>query len=41
MYTGDNAEKISGFQWNILYIPTPPINRSHIVTIGANINPIL
>jgi hypothetical protein len=41
MYAGEIAEKILGSQWNTLYIPTPLINRSHIVTIGANMNPIL
>ena len=41
MYVGEIADMMCGSQWQMLYIPTPPISKSHKMTIGANRNPIL
>lgn len=36
MYAGESAQNILGFQWYMLYMPIPLIERSQSVMIGAN-----
>lgn len=41
MYSGETARRIWVSQWIMLYRPNPLMKTSHVMTIGANMHPIL